>query len=136
MRKTTCTLLLVILFFSASVSAIYCGIGFVTPKGRGVYLYKDYQALVIGISDYDHWPDLPNAAKDAGEVAAKLEKLDFSVNLAAEIAQLRAERENAQKQLAEMRELLKAKEEAGRQKTVSGKIPSAIKNDEQSAGAQ
>jgi uncharacterized caspase-like protein len=57
------------------------GINIVSPKGQDVYLYKDYHALVIGISDYDYWPDLPNAAQDAEEVAAKLKELGFAVNL-------------------------------------------------------
>ncbi|MEW6267502.1 MAG: caspase family protein [Thermodesulfobacteriota bacterium] len=52
-----------------------------TEQGQGLALYKDYQALVVGVSDYDHWPRLPNAASDAREVTGALEALGFSVKL-------------------------------------------------------
>jgi uncharacterized caspase-like protein len=37
--------------------------------------------LVVGISNYEKWPDLPNAVKDAREVATNLEQLGFEVKL-------------------------------------------------------
>ena len=57
------------------------GIHVVSKKGQPVHLYKDYYALVIGVSDYEVWPDLPNAVKDAKEVSAALKRLGFKVKL-------------------------------------------------------
>jgi hypothetical protein len=36
----------------------------------------------VGISDYEKWPDLPSAAKDAREVATRLKEIGFEVKLA------------------------------------------------------
>ena len=36
---------------------------------------------MVGISDYEWWPKLPNAANDAKEVAQKLKKMGFKVTL-------------------------------------------------------
>jgi hypothetical protein len=58
------------------------GIQATSKQGENVFLYKDYHALVVGVSQYDDWPDLPNAAKDAQEVAKRLEELGFTVKLA------------------------------------------------------
>ena len=58
------------------------GISVTSEQGESLYLYKDYYALVVGISDYDRWPKLPNAVDDAKEVASKLEELGFDVKLA------------------------------------------------------
>ncbi|HOX40305.1 MAG TPA: SUMF1/EgtB/PvdO family nonheme iron enzyme [Candidatus Brocadiia bacterium] len=58
------------------------GIYAVSKAGEKIPLYNDYRALVIGVSDYNNgWPDLPNAVKDAREVAEKLRKLGFTVSL-------------------------------------------------------
>lgn len=57
------------------------GIRIVTRPGNELFLYKDYQALVVGISDYDQWPKLPYAANDAKEVAQRLRQLGFQVKL-------------------------------------------------------
>jgi uncharacterized caspase-like protein len=57
------------------------GISVTAKKGQNLYLYKDYYALVVGISDYEKWPDLPSAAKDAEEVASRLEQIGFEVKL-------------------------------------------------------
>jgi len=57
------------------------GIRVVSKQGQPLYLYKDYHALVIGVSDYSQWPKLPNAAEDAQEVAAKLKEMGFTVRL-------------------------------------------------------
>jgi formylglycine-generating enzyme required for sulfatase activity len=57
------------------------GIQIVVKSGESLYLYKDYYALVIGVSEYEEWPDLPNAVKDAREVASELEALGFTVSL-------------------------------------------------------
>jgi hypothetical protein len=66
-------LLLVPLYvISPPLFATSRGIRVTTEHGKSVYLYKDYHALVIGVSNYDKWPRLPNAVRDAQEVAAKL----------------------------------------------------------------
>lgn len=57
------------------------GIRASSKQGKSFFLYKDYYALVIGVSNYQQWPKLPNAAKDAKEVAAKLKELGFNVEL-------------------------------------------------------
>jgi len=57
------------------------GIRITAKSGESFFLYKDYYALVIGVSEYDEWPDLPNAANDAREVASALESLEFNVRL-------------------------------------------------------
>jgi uncharacterized caspase-like protein len=83
-RKLLITLLLLAFLSTASyLSAATRGIRVVSKKGQPLYLYKDYHAVVIGVSDYDHWPTLPNAVKDAQEVAGKLRALGFKVKLIA-----------------------------------------------------
>ncbi|MBW2742440.1 MAG: caspase family protein, partial [Deltaproteobacteria bacterium] len=52
----------------------------VSKQGKELYLYKDYYALVVGVSNYGTWPDLPNAVKDAKEVSSALKRLGFKVN--------------------------------------------------------
>jgi formylglycine-generating enzyme required for sulfatase activity len=63
------------------VYSVERGIRVVAKSGETFELYKDYYAMVIGVSEYDDWPDLPNAVKDAREVASALEKLEFNVRL-------------------------------------------------------
>jgi len=75
---------LLILTFLSTASHLFAasrGIQVVSKKGQPLYLYKDYHAVVIGVSDYDHWPKLPNAVKDTEEVAGKLRELGFKVKL-------------------------------------------------------
>ena len=50
-----------------------------TAQGENIYLYKDYHALVIGVGEYQHWPSLQFAARDAAEIAGRLESLGFMV---------------------------------------------------------
>ena len=50
-------------------------------SGKEIQLYKRSHAVVIGVSDYEFWPDLPNAARDAEEVAEGLRGMGFSVRL-------------------------------------------------------
>jgi hypothetical protein len=57
------------------------GIKIVSKEGKKIELYQDYHALVVGISNYEKWPKLPNSAEDAKEVAARLEELGFEVKL-------------------------------------------------------
>jgi hypothetical protein len=44
-----------------------------------VYLYKESWALVIGVSQYEHWPELPGVKKDVERVKNSLEKQGFTV---------------------------------------------------------
>ena len=61
-RKLVITLLFLAFLSTASyLSAASRGIQVVSKRGEPLYLYKDYHAVVIGVSDYDHWPKLPNA---------------------------------------------------------------------------
>ena len=48
-----------------------------TNEGSPLELYKQYRALIIGVSDYLYWPRLPNAVKDAREVASVLKEIGF-----------------------------------------------------------
>ena len=57
------------------------GIKVTDKHGEKLYLYKDYHALIVGISNYERWPKLPNAANDAKEVAKRLNALGFKVKL-------------------------------------------------------
>ena len=57
------------------------GISVTAKEGKSLYLYKDYHAVVVGVSNYEKWPKLPNAVSDAQEVAAKLGVLGFEVKL-------------------------------------------------------
>ena len=74
-------LMAVIIFTSPLFAETMRGIRVVSKKGDSLYLYKSYHAMVIGISDYEHWPKLPNATKDAKEVAQKLQKFGFEIKL-------------------------------------------------------
>jgi len=67
----------VLFFISTNLLVVTRGITDVSKEGKSVYLYKDYHALVIGISKYDYWPDLPNALKDAVEVEGMLKEMDL-----------------------------------------------------------
>jgi TRAP-type transport system periplasmic protein len=57
------------------------GIRVKSTKGQQLYLYKDYHALVLGVGNYDDWPDLPGAVRDAQEIAEKLKDYGFKVRL-------------------------------------------------------
>jgi len=81
-RNLLITLLLLAFLSTASyLLAATRGIQAVSKKGQPLYLYKDYHAVVIGVSDYDHWPTVPNAVKDAREVFGALKLLGFEVKL-------------------------------------------------------
>jgi len=75
------SLLISLLPVFSEIKATSRGIHAVSPEGQNLFLYKDYHALVIGISNYDHWPKLPHAGDDAREVADKLKKLGYGVDL-------------------------------------------------------
>ncbi|HOX39096.1 MAG TPA: SUMF1/EgtB/PvdO family nonheme iron enzyme [Candidatus Brocadiia bacterium] len=57
------------------------GIHAVTKTGASVQLYNEYHALVIGVSEYEKWPDLPNTVKDAQEVSEALKGIGFKTTL-------------------------------------------------------
>jgi len=57
------------------------GIVVTSKEGQSLYVYKEYHALVVGISEYEWWPKLPNAVNDAKEVAEKLKEMGFKVKL-------------------------------------------------------
>jgi len=73
--------LILLTLFPTSALSKTRGINITSKQGQSLYLYKDYHALVVGISLYEKWPDLPNAVKDAREVATHLEQLGFKVKL-------------------------------------------------------
>jgi len=88
MRKLFIYIFLFIPFFliaapdtSHSTTSGIRGIKIFSKEGKKIELYQDYYALVVGISNYEKWPKLPNAAEDAKEVAARLEGLGFEVKL-------------------------------------------------------
>lgn len=53
----------------------------ITPGGQILDFYKDCHALVVGVEQYKHWPQRPNAAQDARAVSWELKRLGFSVKL-------------------------------------------------------
>ncbi len=73
--------LVITLLIPAYLSATTRGIRVTAKTGQSLYLYKNYHALVVGVSDYEKWPMLPNAVNDAKEVASKLKELGFEVKL-------------------------------------------------------
>ena len=73
--------LIATLFIFSHLSAATRGISIISKHGDILNLYKDYHALVIGITNYERWPRLPNAINDAKEVASKLKDLGFDVKL-------------------------------------------------------
>jgi hypothetical protein len=74
-------LMAVIIFTSPLFAETMRGIRVVSKKGDSIYLYESYHAMVIGITDYEYWPKLPHAIKDAKEVAQKLQKFGFETKL-------------------------------------------------------
>lgn len=73
------------LFLALEVAAVSRGIRMISvvgsERGKRIELYEDYYALVIGVSDYERWPRLPNAVNDAKEVAQRLKSFGFHVKL-------------------------------------------------------
>jgi len=69
------------LIIPATLPAATRGIRVVSKGGQDLDLYESYHALVVGISDYKKWPDLPYAVSDAKEVAQRLKKMGFEVRL-------------------------------------------------------
>ena len=84
MKKISFLIILPLLLFpliSLPLSATTRGIKVTTIEDQSLFLYKDYYALVVGISNYEKWPRLPYAVNDAKEVAEKLKELGFTVRL-------------------------------------------------------
>jgi uncharacterized caspase-like protein len=85
MRKlydyTIMALIMAILTSANASLAATRGISIVSKQGQTLDIYGDYHALVVGISDYEKWPKIPNAVNDAKEVAGKLKKIGFEVKL-------------------------------------------------------
>ena len=85
MRK--CDFFVILFFFVisltvlASLSAATRGISVVLKEGRNLQLYKSYHALVVGISNYEKWPNLPYAAVTPGRWLTTLRELGFEVRL-------------------------------------------------------
>ena len=73
--------LIAFLIFPALSFSATRGIRVTAKEGQSLYFYKDYHALVVGISNYEKWPKLPNAVNDAKEIAAKLKELGFEVKI-------------------------------------------------------
>lgn len=67
MKKISFLIILPLLLFpliSFTLSATTRGIKVTSIEGQSLFLYKDYYALVVGISNYEKWPRLPNAVND------------------------------------------------------------------------
>lgn len=64
------------MFLSLSLQA---SINLPVGNSQSVELYANSYALVIGVSDYEHWPDLPGVAKDIDAVGNSLKKHGFKV---------------------------------------------------------
>ena len=75
------TLLIVTFLLAQNLSATQKGIRVSSKSGENLYLYKDYHALVVGIGDYDYWPDLSGSVRDAREVAKYLKLTGMKVSL-------------------------------------------------------
>jgi len=73
--------LYVIFFIVGTVSAETRGVRVVSKQGKELCLYKDYHALVVGVGDYEFYPDLQGAVKDARAVAGELTKTGMKVKL-------------------------------------------------------
>jgi formylglycine-generating enzyme required for sulfatase activity len=67
----TITLSFLLLTFSIHADSRGITVKAKTSSGtiKEIQLYSGYNALVVGVSDYDSWPDLPNAVKDAHDIA-------------------------------------------------------------------
>lgn len=74
-------MILSVICIASRVSAANRGISVVSKRGQSLHFYNDYQALVVGVSNYELWPKLPNAANDAVEVATKLRSMGIHVKL-------------------------------------------------------
>jgi hypothetical protein len=74
-------LIITLLIISSPAFSTSRGIHIIWEQGNDLYFYNDYHALVIGVSNYEKWPKLPYATKDAKEVTDALRKIGFKVQL-------------------------------------------------------
>ncbi|MBC8434179.1 MAG: caspase family protein [Desulfobacterales bacterium] len=84
MKKTVIIIantIILFLFLAGNLTAERRGIRVTAKSGKNLYLYKDYHALVVGIDDYDYWPNLQGAVRDAMEVASVLKNVGMKVKL-------------------------------------------------------
>jgi len=70
--------LFVIATFSLSLS-VQASISLPLEDGSSVDLYDKSYALLVGVSDYEHWPDLPGVEEDIALVGKSLKKHGFKV---------------------------------------------------------
>ena len=83
-KRSTFIFLLILFIFSIIPNSSLTktrGLRIKSVDGQDIYLYDSYHAIVIGVSDYEYWPDLPNAVNDAKEVANRLSEMGFNVKL-------------------------------------------------------
>ena len=73
--------LILSLFLAVNLTAEQRGIRVTAKSGKHLYLYNDYHALVVGIGEYDYWPNLQGAVRDAMEVASVLKNVGMKVKL-------------------------------------------------------
>jgi hypothetical protein len=68
-----------LLFASTAISATrgIVPIPIMDRQGNRVGLYKESHALIIGISDYSYWPNLPGVNQDIQSVKQVLENHSF-----------------------------------------------------------
>jgi formylglycine-generating enzyme required for sulfatase activity len=52
-----------------------------TLGGQAVDFYQGYHALIVGIEQYDHWPQRNNAVQDARDVSRGLKRIGASIRL-------------------------------------------------------
>ena len=69
-----------VLYFTPCSLAANRGLTIKTATGP-LDFYNDYHAIVIGVSDYEYWPKIPNAIEDAREVSHKLLSMGYHVKL-------------------------------------------------------
>jgi len=83
MRKSFIVVLSIflLLLLTSNLIAKQRGIRVTAKSGKSVYLYKDYHALVVGVGDYEYWPDLRGAVKDAKEIAEYLKTIGVNTTL-------------------------------------------------------
>jgi len=84
MMQGAALILCVLLSGTDNSSAASRGLNVVSIKdsaGKQVGLYRESHALVIGVSEYDHWPLLPGVMKDIEIVKQTFESLGFNVEV-------------------------------------------------------
>ena len=84
MMQAAALVLCVLLSGTDNSSAASRGLNVVSIKdsaGKQVGLYRESHALVIGVSEYDHWPLLPGVMKDIEIVKQTFESQGFNVEV-------------------------------------------------------